>query len=188
MEWYFNHFNTQSRANKKRENKGTKDLPVALAWPSSAQPTSYRQSSPSSHQEDERRVPDARSHTPATSCFCRHPGHHLRVPHTPPRPPLTFPTLPMPLYPLWLSPHPLPRGARRHRRRPPRPSTPSRLFDVSPSTTDVFLFLTGEPRRLERTATALAPSSSTLVHRDRRRPYAAPDASPSSLRPPLHSP
>ena len=28
----------------KRKNKGTEDLPVALAWPSSAQPTGYRQS------------------------------------------------------------------------------------------------------------------------------------------------
>ena len=127
MEWYFNHFSTQSRANKIRENKGTEDLPVALAWPSSAQPTGSRHSSSSSRQEDERRVAGARGHTPATSCFRRRPGRVYEC-HTLPHVPLSF----SPLSSCPSSPSgslPIPERSRRRRQAPPRPPPLPRLSD-----------------------------------------------------------
>ena len=101
-----------------------------------------------------------------------HAGHLLLLP-TPrtsstsathsPSSPSHFPHSPRaPLPPLALSPFPPERNSS-----PPSPFTaaidPLSSLHVSPSTTDVFLFLTGEPRRLGRTATPLAPSSSTSV-------------------------
>ena len=100
---------SENRKQKQNRNKGK-----TLTWASylaaqrpsrPAQPAGRRQSSPTSCQEDGARVPDARAHAPATSCF---PARCWRPPTTP----RTFPgplalslALPPPLD-LSLSSHP----------------------------------------------------------------------------------
>ena len=166
------------KTEKERENR---DLPAALAWPSSAQSTGSRQSFSSSRQEDERRVAGARGHTPVTSCFHRCPGHVYEC-HADPLDPSTAPLSPC-LTSLALS---LEAGRSRGRRQaPPQPPPSTRCLAVPRSSAVVRCFASTHPRALARPGDAAPSSSSTSVAGDPPRRPARSSSSPSSPFAPL---
>ena len=140
-----------------------------------AQPAGRRQSSPTSCQEDGARVPDAREHALATSCF---PARCWRPPTTP-RIPLGPLSLPRALSSPLVLPLPFARA------RPPPPlaaavatASPSLLRRAHELRLD-SVFLSTEPRPTGSPAASPSSSSSTFGRRRLRRRFAGPRASPA---------